>query len=245
MKKIISILISVSFFLSGFSQAEKSPDDIKLYYRSSKSYGAFFHTQGLGVSFKYQQHLSYKLKRFYSVEYQNLKHPKQEKIVNASDNSARGFYFSKVNALTNLRLGFGQQKAIALKEVKKGVQISWIYSGGLNLGLLKPIYLEIYNTSGPDFTVQERYNPEIHNLGTIYGRGNYFRGFGDVEFVPGLFGKFGLNFEYSSYDEKLKSMEVGVAVDWFYKKVPLMYGTYNNQYWVTFYLMFELGKKME
>jgi hypothetical protein len=244
-KRIISILISISFFLHGFSQAAKSPDDIKLYYRSSTSYGVFFHTQGLGASFKYQQHLSYKLKRFYSIEYQNLKHPKQEKIVNASDNSAKGFYFSKVNALTNMRFGIGQQKAIALKEIKKGVQLSWIYSGGFNLGFLKPIYLEIYKTSGPDFTVQERYDPEIHPLGTIYGRGNYFKGVGEMEFVPGLYTKFGLNFEYSPYDEKLKSMEVGVAVDWFYKEVPLMYGTYNNQYWVTFYLMFELGKKME
>ncbi len=245
MKKIFSIVISICFFLSGFSQTEKSPDDIKLYYRSSTSFGAFFHTQGLGVSFKYQQHLSYKLKRIYSFEFQNLKHPKQEKIVNASDNSARGFFYSKVNSLTNVRLGVGAQRAIALKEVKKGVQLSWIYSAGFNLGLLKPIYLEIYKNSGPEFTEQERYDPEVHTLGTIYGRGNFYRGISDMEFVPGLFGKFGLNFEYSSYDEKLKSMEVGVAVDWFYKEVPVMYGTYNNQYWVTFYLMFELGKKME
>lgn len=245
MKKVFSIFIGISFFLNGFSQSEKSPDDIKLYYRSSTSYGATFHTEGIGVSFKYQQHLSYKFKRFYTIEYQSLKHPKQEKIVNASDNSARGFYYSKVNALTNVRLGIGGQKAIALKEVKKGVQLAWIYSGGFNLGLLKPIYVEIYKNVGPEYTVQERYDPEEHPLGSIYGRGSFYKGISEIEFVPGAFAKFGLNFEYSPYDEKLKSMEVGVAVDWFYKEVPLMYGTYNNQYWVTFYLMFELGKKIE
>ena len=71
------------------------------------------------------------------------------------------------------------------------------------------------------------------------------KGVNEMEFIPGIYGKFGLNFEYSPYDEKLKSMEVGVAFDLFYKEVPLMYDTYNNQYWITFYLMLEIGKKIE
>jgi len=74
---------------------------------------------------------------------------------------------------------------------------------------------------------------------------DFVNGISEIELVPGIFGKFGLNFEYSPYDNKLKALEVGVAVDLFYKEVPLMYSSYNNQYWVTFYLMFEFGKKIE
>jgi hypothetical protein len=98
---------------------------------------------------------------------------------------------------------------------------------------------------GNNQIVTRRYDPEVHTLGTIYGRASFVNGLSEMSIVPGIFAKFGLNFEYSPYDEKLKSIEAGIAFDLFYKEVPLMYNTYNNQYWVTFYLMFEIGKKIE
>lgn len=233
----------MSFFSGVFAQGEEAISDVKLYYRTSNSYGLTLHTEGWGVSFKAQKHLSYKVKRFYNFEIQNLKHPKQQKVVNAFDDQARGYFYGKINALANLRIGIGQQRAFALKEVKKGVQVAWVYSAGFNLGLMKPIYVEIYDDNNQ--LVDERYNPEIHPQGVINGRAGIFKGMDEMNFIPGVYGKFGLNFEYSPYDEKLKSMEVGVAFDLYYKKVPLMYNTYNNQYWITFYLMFEIGKKIE
>lgn len=245
MKRVLSIILLLTALQNGYSQVGKSPEDVKLYYRSSVAYGFTLHTQGIGASFKYQQHLSYKVKRFYTFNFQNLKHPKQEKVVNAFDDNAKGFFYGKINALMNARFGIGEQRAIALKEVKKGVQIAWVYSGGFNLGLQKPVYLEVYNVDGNNQIISERYDPEKHTMGTIYGRASVFKGVDEIEFVPGLFGKFGLNFEYSPYDQRLKALEVGVAVDWFYKEIPMMYNTYNSQYWITFYLMLELGKKIE
>lgn len=226
----------------GFSQVGKPAEDVKLYYRSSNAYGLTFHTEGWGVSYKAQKHLSYKIKRIYNFEFQGLKHPKQEKVVNYSDNS-RGYFYGKINALTNLRMGMGTQRAFALKEIKKGVQLAWVYGGGVNLGFVKPIYVEIYNDNGNAEAV--RYDPRIHTQGSVIERASIFRGIDEIEVVPGLYGKFALNFEYSPYDDRLKSMEVGVAVDVFYKEIPLMYNTYNNQYWITFYLMLEIGKKIE
>jgi len=244
-KSIFSILFILGFLSAGFSQELKSQEDIKLYYRSSVAYGLSLHTEGWGISFKYQQHRSYKDKRFYSFEFQKLKHPKEQKVFNAFDDNAKGFYYGKVNALTNARFGIGGQHALATKEIKKGVQIAYVYSAGFNLGLQKPIYLEVYDIDGNNRIVTERYDPEIHTIGTIYGRASFTNGINEISFVPGIFAKFGFNFEYSPYDEKLKAVEVGVALDLFYKEVPLMYNAYNNQYWVTFYLMFEIGKKIE
>ena len=241
-KKYIIILISISFSF-GLSAQTKPAEDIKLYYRASNSFGLTFHTEGWGVSFKHQKHLSYKLKRIYNFEFQSLKHPKQEKIVSGFGDNTKGYFYGKINALTNLRMGLGQQRAFALKEVKKGVQLAWVYGGGVSLGFLKPIYVEVNNEDNQRVAV--RYDPSIHTQGQIWGKGSMFNGLDEMEVVPGIYGKFALNFEYSPYDEKLKSMEVGVAVDLYYKEVPLMYNTYNNQYWITFYLMLEIGKKIE
>lgn len=242
MRKLLIILFLFSFVASGFSQAKKPAEDVKLYYRSSNSYGLTFHTEGWGISFKSQKHLSYKLKRIYNFEFQSLKHPKQEKVVNFNDN-AKGYFYGKINSLTNLRVGISNQRAFALKEIKKGVQLAWVYGGGFSLGLMKPNYVEIYNDNGNPEAV--RYDPEVHTYGAVIGRASIFRGINEMEFVPGIYGKFALNFEYSPYDERLKSMEVGMAVDLYYKEVPLMYNTYNNQYWITFYVMLEIGKKIE
>ncbi|MGB0805983.1 MAG: hypothetical protein ACPGRC_04780 [Salibacteraceae bacterium] len=242
MRKLLVIFFVLGFTSQGKSQVGKPAEDIKLYYRSSKAYGLTFHTEGWGVSYKAQKHLSYKIKRIYNFEFQGLKHPKQEKVVNYNDN-AKGYFFGKINALTNLRVGIGAQRAFALKEIKKGVQLAWVYSGGVNLGFVKPVYVEIYNDNGNPESV--RYEPEIHTYGSVIGRASIFRGVDELDVVPGIYGKFGLNFEYSPYDEKLKSIEVGVAADLYYKKIPLMYNTYNNQYWITFYVMLEIGKKIE
>ena len=245
MKSVISILFLMGVLSTGFSQQQKNPEDIKLYYRSSVAYGFYLHTEGIGGSFKYQKHASYKDKRFYSVEFQNLKHPKQEKVFNVYDDNAKGFYYGKINSFTNARFGIGRQHAIAVKEIKKGVQIAYVYSGGFNLGFEKPIYLQVYDIDANNRISTQRYDPSVHTMGSIYGRASFVNGLDEITFVPGIFAKFGFNFEYSPYDEKLKSLEVGVAVDVFYKEVPLMYNTYNNQYWVTFYLMFEFGDKIE
>ncbi len=242
-KRAITIFFLILSFLGLQAQVEKRNEDVKLYYRGSNSYGLTLHTQGWGISYKKQVHLSYKLKRIYNFEFQNLKHPKQEKVVNNFFDDSKGYYFGKINSLSHLRIGIGQQHAFASKEIRKGVQLAWVYGLGLNLGLMKPSYIEYF--VDPTEAEVVRYDPSIHSPGLIRGRAGFFKGMNEIDLVPGIYGKFGLNFEYSPYDEKLKSMEVGVAVDWFYKEVPLMYDTYNKQYWITLYLMLEIGKKIE
>lgn len=225
------------------AQEQKTPEDIKLYYRSSNAFGATIHTQGWGVSYKAQRHASYKTKRFLNFEFQSLNHPKQEKIGNSFGGNSRKYFYNKYNSLTHFRIGIGEQRAFAQKEVKKGVQIAWIYSAGFNLGLLKPTYVDVYNNRNE--VESERYDPEIHTPGVIIGRSGVFKGFDDTELIPGFYGKLGFNFEYATQDVKLKAVETGVAFDWYYKEVPLMYDTYNNQYWITLYLMIEIGNKKQ
>lgn len=243
MKRTVTIFLILFSFLGSHAQVEKRNEDVKLYYRASNAYGLTFHTEGWGISYKKQVHLSYKLKRIYNFEFQNLKHPKQEKVVNNFFDDSKGYYFGKINSLTRLRIGVSQQRAFALKEIKKGVQLAWVYGLGLNVGFMKPNYIEYF--VDPSEAVVVRYDPEIHSPGLIRGRAGIFRGVSEMDLIPGIYAKFGMNFEYSTYDEKLKSMEVGVALDLFYKEVPLMYDAYNKQYWITLYLMLEIGKKIE
>lgn len=222
-----------------------APQDVKLYYRSSYAIGAQAHTSGFGINFKKFQHLSYKYKRFYSLEMLNLRHPKQKKVFNGSSDNTRGYHYGKINHFFTTRIGIGQQHAVAQKELKKGVQVAWIYSFGASIGILKPIHVKVYDPTNPNGVITERYDPNIHNQSNVVGGASFFNGFDGIGLVPGAFGKFGLNFENSPYDDRVKSIETGIALDAYFREVPLMYTGTNNSYWLTFYVLFEFGKKIE
>lgn len=229
-----------------------STSDVKLYYRSSYALGLQAHTAGFGMNFKKYQHLSYKTKRFYAIEMLNLKHPKQKKNFNSSADNTRGYFYGKINHFFTARVGLGQQHAVALKEVKKGVQIAWIYSFGASIGVLKPIYVKVFSPGSQGDVETVRYNPEYHEYvfggvpqSEVIGGASFFYGLDQLSLVPGAYGKFGLNFENSPYDDRVKSIEAGIALDAYFKQVPLMYEATNNSYWLTFYVLFEFGKKIE
>lgn len=234
--------------------AQSVPTDYKTYYRKSVAYGLMLHTAGsvtslrhlgLGGSFKFQNHVAYNHKRFYNFEFFNLKHPKQEKVQNSFFPEGKSYYYAKINSVLTTHFGMGAQKAFAMKELKKGVQIAWVYNAGLALAFVKPNYVKIRSNDGFDNLQEVRYDPSIHTVGMINGRGSVFSGLGEMDVVPGIFGKIALNFEYSPYDERLKGMEVGLMADVYYKSLPMMYETKNYPYWITFYLMLEVGKKIE
>ena len=151
----------------------------------------------------------------------------------------------RVNHFMTTRIGIGQQNAIALKELKKGVQVAWIYSFGGSIGILKPIYVKVYDPLNPSGIIREQYNPEVHNQANVVGASSFFYGLDGISLVPGAYGKLGLNFENSPYDDRVKSIETGIAVDAYFRKVPLMYAGENYAYWLTFYVLFEFGKKIE
>jgi hypothetical protein len=237
---VIAIVLSCFTSLAQTSASE----DVKLYYRSSFALGAQAHTAGFGINFKKNQHLSYKVKRFYSIELLNLRHPKQNKVFTSGADNSRGYHYGKINHFFTTRIGIGQQHAVALKELKKGVQLAWVYSFGASIGILKPIYVKIYDVNNQPSGVRTvRYDPNVHR--SVLGGASFFNGFDGLSLVPGAYGKFGINFENSPYDDRLKSIETGIALDAYFKEVPLMYEGQNNSFWLTFYVLFEFGKKIE
>ena len=80
-------------------------------------------------------------------------------------------------------------------------------------------------------------------LFNIYGPGPYFKGFNELQMVPGIFGKFALNFEYAAERTSIGSMEVGAIIDGYYKNVDLLAFANNYPIYVSLYLSLQYGKK--
>ena len=238
MKKIISTII-FSFFLLNltFSQYRQFDNEESkgIIYNREFTIDTRIHTYGFAVAANWTKIKTFRKSTYFQVELGELKHQKDYR--QNSDNtfpnqgSPQAFILGKRNNLYVARVGYGRKKYLSEKAKRKGVAIGLNYSAGVSLGLLKPYYLDIKQTdpNRPDLipTRAEKFNPEspcnfLDPIGRVYGASGFFKGLGEIEPLPGGHFKAGLHFDWGAFDEFVKAIEVGVAVDVFYKRAPIL-----------------------
>lgn len=205
------------------------------------SLGAMIHSNGWGLKF-HRGHNVTNLRQFmWEIEFSTYKSTKELRITSQFP-EGRPYLYGKLNYLYFLRGGVGQQHILNRKPYWGGVQLSWLYYGGVSLGFTKPVYLYIiYTDSG--YPEEERYDPEIHSYDNIYGRGSFFSGFFNVGFHPGVYLKTGLDFEFGTRNARINSLEIGGTLDFSPIPVPLMAYNPKQQFFLTIYLSVMIGKR--
>lgn len=211
------------------------------------SFYGMAHSRGLGLGFRWGTNKTALNKNMIEVEFLNMKHPKEIRTSNnAYFESARSFVYGKENYVMLLRGGLASQHIINEKPYWGGVEVRRYFAFGASIGMAKPSYLYVIGqTNSPYeyFLSLEQYNPETHDLNNIYGRGPFFKGFGQMKFYPGLYSKMGLSFEYGSDKSIVKALEVGVAADAYLSKIPILAFCKNEQFFITFYLTMHMGRR--
>ncbi|MBL4625238.1 MAG: hypothetical protein JKY42_08885 [Flavobacteriales bacterium] len=246
MKKIVVISVLIGLTLSLFAQKEGFISEMD--YQSEVYGGFMFHTNGWGLSINKTRRIEDNKKWLFSADLITMTHPKEAKRLNPYIDNTKRYVYGKLNYLTVFRPSIGRQKVIYNKGKKRGVQVAYSYNIGVAVGLTRPVYLEIAYPSilgRPEGSTPstEIYNPQIHNPDMILGRASYFKGFDKTNVYAGLHGKLGLSFEYASADNLVRSIETGLAVDVYFKQVPLMAFAHNQRVFLTGYLSFYFGKK--
>ena len=153
--------------------------------------------------------------------------------------------FGKLNGFGTLRLAVGVKKMHYEKLRDKGVKISSKFIFGPSIGLLKPVYLDVLklNAANTRNIVSEKYNPEEHNLGNIYGQTRGIKGLSEITFIPGVLLEAGLEFEFNHDNSVMKALEVGLAADLFPQRIEILTHVDNPFIFPTVYLHFILGKR--
>lgn len=216
--------------------------------RNEKYFAVQVNTHGWGFSYRQGKHLTGTIKRMYDFDYVSYRSPKELKLQNRSaSNNSKNYYYGKLNNASFLRAGYGLQKIIYGEELPGALEIRLNYYVGASLGLLKPVYLEIYKQSlaVPDRyeLVTEKFDPEKHFVDNIYGKAPFLKGFNELKINPGVYGKFGANFEFSHEEEIVRSLEAGFVVDFHPKPMPIMAFNTNNPLTFSFYVAFSWGKR--
>jgi hypothetical protein len=239
---IVSFIFSLCALIS-FAQKPAS-EDIGFVYSKEFSGGIQFHTAGWGLQLRYASAKTYKHKFTYNLELVTIKHPKQVKVKNPLYDNAKSYYYGKLNVLMPLRLSIGYRKILFEKKRENGVEISYLGQIGPSLGILKPVYLQIIKpTEIGTIVVEEKYDPNQHHEGNIYGRVGFMKGLGESKIYPGLFTKAGLLFEYSGEEDGIKAIEVGATLDLYTQKTPILANELNKNIHFNLYLSFLFGRK--
>lgn len=231
-------------FSQSTSQAIANGQDPNVLYRNELSFGIFAHSRGFGVNLMRAKHITGTRKRLFEVEALNMKHPKEIKVSNATDNSKR-FVYGKLNSIFLLRAGLGYQTTLFKRADRKSVEIRSSYYVGGNLSFAKPNYILVYrkNMAGVSYQQSVRYDPNVYTVDSISGKGSLVDGLGELNIYPGLYAKANLSFEYAPFSNKVKAIETGVIFDYYPNALPIMARNPAENYIITLYIGFVFGEK--
>jgi len=229
------------------NQLMKQEEEGALIFQKQSIFGVKLTTDGYGAFYELGKLKTTTKTNTYGLEIGERKHVKEEKS-NAYDRNSgflvgNPYIYGKVNNFYYLKLGIGQQRLIGGKGNKNGVAVSALYGGGFSAGLLKPYYLDV-NISGKRTDVKYKNNDSVFlNTGIINGSSGLGKGFNEIKFVPGAFGKAGLRFDYGRYNEIVSALEVGLHAEVYTQKMPIMLRQKERRLFVTAYAAIVFGKR--
>ena len=245
--KFISFLFCLVSF-SVFSQ-ETIFEEKTTVYVDEYSGGLGLHTNGFSLNFKYGRYMGAFKKQVYEIEFATLKHPKEIKTISRFEDDVKGYVFGKLNSFFTFRPSVGIHNVFIPKQSIRGVSITYFFHLGPSLGLAKPVYLNIREPEENSIgfktynIVLNKFDPDSHDKDNIYGKASFFNGVSETKLYPGIFTKFGLEFEYSSRREAIRAIEVGLTSDFYFQKIPIMAFAENRSWFLNLFVGFSIGQK--
>ena len=249
-KRIIVFLGIVGCYHTIYAQGELDLQE-KVFYRNEWSLALMINTNGFGGNYRYGDRINAADKRLYEIDFAYIKDPKEQKTYATSQ--AR-YVEGKTNLAFDFRFGYGKQHEQYRKHDVGGVAIRYFYNYGPSIVLLKPIYYITTHGMPNDMLPPSIYDPSWQQQNIfVYSRASFLKGFDEIKFVPGIFGKFGYNFEFGTQDRIIHALEVGVVAEAFLKRLKIMdYGNpdislgseveKNQQFFLTLFFSYRFGR---
>jgi len=194
----------------------------------------------------------------YQMQFSYFIHPKQTR--QSSQYGGAGFFggdgfkpfvYGKRNTLFTLYGGVGQKFLLAEKGKRHGVQLLFKYAAGLSIAILKPYSLRVIpkplTTATIDDLVDVTYEEGVDNSFLDFERIVSASGFAKgwkLQFLPALHIETGMDFDFGKNESFIKTLEVGVAADVYYKRVPVMVDK-NKFLYPSVFVGFLMGKRKE
>jgi len=243
------LLLLLLFVLSGFVYAqgeiefEREPDNY-----NENSFGAKLNSNGWGLDYRFSQRITYRSRYFYEAGFDYVKDAKEIKVINPYFNQQRKFVFGKIHSFQTIKAGMGYNRLLVEKRDRGSIAINANFSAGGILGIAKPIYYELVDSTKVVGDIQYYYT-NIHRLDIhkynptdVVGKASFFDGLSETKFIPGIFVKAALNFDFSRNVMKSNLIETGINCDFYFNEVEIMAENPKSLF-LSIYVSYRFGSK--
>jgi hypothetical protein len=204
---------------------------------------------------------SYYRTTYYYASLGELRHAKEQRqsADPVRSGTFRPYVFGKQNNFFALRGGWGVKRYYSEKARTKGVAVGVSYAAGPTLGILKPYYLalrriDVNNPNSSNFRLSaEKYSEERNGAlfldnTKINGAASFWRGMDELSVRPGVNASAAVHLDWGAFDEMVKAVEIGVMLDVFPSRVPIMVAQgdtdrINHPFFLSFFANLQLGKR--
>jgi hypothetical protein len=216
---------------------QKEDEEGVIDYKKEVAVGIKLISDGYGFFVEEGRSKSIKRSWLFQFEFSERKAPKEMKQT-FPDMPSTAFIYGKENFFYPVKLGVQQQVLLGNKSNKNGVCITANYGGGIEMGLLRPYYFKVINSSGA-YVYKTFDNADTSDI-LIAGPG-FGTGWNGLSVIPGLYAKGAIRFDYGHGNQLLSAIEIGIAADFYTKKIPLIATVPYKQFFVSAYATIMFG----
>lgn len=209
--------------------------------------------RGVGLGMEFGRLQTYYKTTYFHANIGDLRHQKEQRQTSAPtiNRTFRPFIYGKRNSLFALRAGWGVKRYYSEKARQRGVAMGISYTLGPTLGILKPYYVALRragDTPGQSRIQNEKYSLENADIfldnTRILGASGFTKGFSELSLLPGGNATLALHMDWGAFDELVKAFEIGIMVDAFVKKAPILVAdSQNRRTFVNFFVNMQFGKR--
>lgn len=240
-RKAVLFLFAIISSLVAVSQVSEHSEKEILFNRE-RSYYLSANSNGIGFGYRTGKNKTAFKIRTFDYSFSNIRDLKQVRVISGYDDG-KSYYYGKLNYFYLLRVVYGLQKTISSKPYWGGVEIRTIVLGGFNLGISKPVYLNVLTGNSDKPIEVKKYEKDMLQQ-DIYGGAPFFEyGITEIALYPGLSFKAGLSVEFGKESERVRAFETGILVDGFMRPYQIMAYNPSKYYNFSLYLTYHFGKR--
>jgi hypothetical protein len=221
----------------------RQEEEGEIVFNKQSVFGIKLSTDGYGITYELGKFKSPRRSLLYQVELSERKHRKEKKLAASIDNQFQinSVVFGKTHNFYMLKLGIAQQQVVGGKGNKNGVLVSAIYGGGLSVGMLKPYYVDVEDSSNN--RTRKTYPEIIDNNYFELGAAGFTVGWNAVKIRPGAYVKGAMRFDYGRLNETVTAIEVGLGAEFYSTKMSQLIYNKEKQLFFNAYIAVLFGKR--
>jgi hypothetical protein len=219
----------------------KQQEEGVLVFRKQSVFGIELRSTGYGAFYELGRMKSVRRAMIYKIEITEIKHPKEDKLPNGGFVFGNPYVYGKLNNFYQVKLGLGQQIMLGQKGNKNGVAVLGIIDGGLSLGLLRPYYLEIVDSTNNARVIKYEDDTTAFVNNPIIGGTGISKGWNEIKMKPGAYIRTAVRFDFGRFNESVQALEAGIILEGYASKIPIMLFQKEKQLFFQVYIAMAFG----